>query len=85
MINSKHSTVRELIFHFHTIESSVFAENCGYLMYKYDISVFAWYRSLYDVMDCIKNIQNVFNEHRSNIASCKIRDKDSELSPLQAA
>ena len=46
MINSKNSTVRELIAHFLTTESSVFAENCIYLMYKYDISVFAWYGSL---------------------------------------
>ena len=59
-------------------------------MYKYDISVFAWYGSLYDVMKCIKNIQNVSNEHASNIASikelCKIRDKVvySELSTLEA-
>ena len=68
MINSKNSTVRELIAHFLTTESSVFAENCRYLMYKYDISVFAWYGSLYDVMNCIKNIQNVSNEHASDIA-----------------
>ena len=90
MINSKNSTVRELIANFLTTESSVFAENCRYLMYKYDISVFACYGSLYDVMNCIKNIQNVSNEHASNIASikelCKIRDKVvySELSPLEA-
>ena len=92
MINSKNSTVRELIAHFLTTESSVFAENCRYLMYKYDISVFAWYGSLYDVMNCIKNIQNVSIEHASNIASikelCKIRNKVvhvySELSPLEA-
>ena len=58
---------------------------------KYDISVFAWYGSLiYDVMNCIRNIQNVSNEHASNIISikelCKIRDKVvySELSPLEA-
>ena len=80
----------ELIAHFLTTESSVFAENCRYLMYKYNISVFAWYGSLYDVMNCIKNIQNVSNEHASNTASikelCKIRDKVvySELSPLEA-
>ena len=60
------------------------------LMYKYDISVLAWYGSLYDVMNCIKDIQNVPNEHASNIASikelCKITDKVvySELSPLKA-
>ena len=40
-------------------------------MYKYDISVFAWYGSLYDVMNCIKNIQTLSNEHASNIASIK--------------
>ena len=73
MINSKNSTVRELIAHFLTTESSVFAENCRYLMYKYDISLFAWYGSLYDVMNCINNIQNVSNEHASNIASIKAR------------
>ena len=61
-----------------------------FLMYKYDISVLAWYGSLYDVMNCIKDIHNVPNEHSSNIASikelCKIRDKVlySELSPLKA-
>ena len=59
-------------------------------MYKYDISVFAWYGCLYDVLNCIKNIQNVSNEHASNIASikelCKIRDKVvfSKLSLLEA-
>ena len=57
MINSKNSTVRKLITHFLTTESSVFAENCRYLIHKYDISVFARYGSLYDVMNCIKNIQ----------------------------
>ena len=57
---------------------------------KYDISVFAWYESLYDVMLCIKNIQNLSNKHASIIASikelCKIRDKVvySELCPLEA-
>ena len=71
MINSKNSTVRELIAQFLTTESSVFAENCRYLMYKYNISVFAWYGSLYDVMNCIKNIQNLSNEHASNIALLK--------------
>ena len=90
MINSKNITVRELIAHFLATESSVFAENCRYLMYKYEISVFAWYGSISDVMNCIKNIQNVFNEHASNIASikelCKIRDKVvyNKLSPLGA-
>ena len=53
------------------------------------MSVFAWYGSFYDVMNCIKNIQNVSNEHASNIASinelCEIKDKVvySELSPLE--
>ena len=79
MIKSKKSTVRKLIAHFLTTESSVFAENCRYLIFKYDISVFAWYGSLYDVMTSIKNIQNLSNEHASNIASIKdlykIRDK----------
>ena len=51
MINSKNSIVRELITHFLTTESSVFADNSRYLMYKYDISVFAWYRSHYDVYE----------------------------------
>ena len=67
MINSKNSTIRELIAHFLTIDSTVFAENCGYLMYKYDISVFVWNGSLYDVMNCIKNIQYLSNEHACNI------------------
>ena len=52
--------------------------------------MFAWYGILYDVMNCIKNIQNVFSEHASSIASIKelfkIRYKVvySELSPLEA-
>ena len=59
-------------------------------MYKYDISVFAWYGNLYDVMNFIKNNENVSNEQASNIASikelCKIRDKVvySELRPIEA-
>ena len=59
-------------------------------MYKYDISVFSWNGSLYDVMNCIKNIETLSNEHASNIASikelCKIREEEvySELSPLEA-
>ena len=59
-------------------------------MYKYDISVFTRYGSLYDVMNCIKNIQNLSNELASNIASskelCKIGDMVGyiELSPLEA-
>ena len=50
---------------------------------------FAWYGSLYDVMNWVKNIQNLSNDHVSNIASikelCKIRDKVvySKLSPLE--
>ena len=74
MNNGKNNTVRELIAHFFTTESSVFAENCRYLMYKYDISVFAWDGSPYDVMYMyciIKNIQNMSNKHASNIASIK--------------
>ena len=92
MINTiyKNSTVRELIAHFLTTESPVFAENCRYLIFKYDNSVFAWYGSLYDFVNCIKNIQNVSNEHAGNIASIKelykIRNKVvySELSSLEA-
>ena len=34
MINSKNSTIRELIVHFLTTESSLFAENCRHLMYS---------------------------------------------------
>ena len=45
MINSKNNTVRDLITYFLTTESSVFEENSRYLMYKYDISVFAWYEA----------------------------------------
>ena len=71
LINSKNSTVCELIAHFLKTASLVIADNCRYLMYKYDMSVFAWYGSLYDVMYCIKNIQNSSNEHASNIASIK--------------
>ena len=67
MINSKNSTHRELIAHFLTTESSVFAENCRYLMYKYDISVFVWYGSIYDVMNCTKNIQNLSIRNYSSI------------------
>ena len=43
-----------------------------------------------DVMNCMKSIQKLSNEHVSNIASikelCKIKDKVvySELSPLEA-
>ena len=51
---------------------------------------FAWYGSLHDVMNWVKNIQNLSNDHVRNIASikelCKIRDKVvySKLSPLEA-
>ena len=48
-------------------------------MNKYDISVFAWHGSLYDVINCIKNNQNLSIEPASNIACikelCIIRDK----------
>ena len=77
MINSKNSTVRQIIAHILTPESSVVAGNCRYLMYKYDIFVFAWYGGLYKVMN--KNIQNLSNEQASNIDSikelCKIGDR----------
>ena len=59
-------------------------------MYKCYISVFVSYGSLYDVMNCIKNIQNLSNEHATNIAYIKelykTRDKVvyCELSPLEA-
>ena len=55
IINSKHSTVRELIAYFLRTESSVFADNCRYLMYKYDKFVFAWHESLYDIVNCINS------------------------------
>ena len=41
MIKSKSSTVREFIAHFLKTESAAFAENCRYILYKNDSSVFA--------------------------------------------
>ena len=62
-----------------------------YIRFKCDISVVAWYSNLYDVMNYGKNIQDLSNEHASNIASvkewCKMRDRvmyNRELSPLEA-
>ena len=53
------------------ILSLVFQENCRYLMYKYDISVFARYGRFNDVINCIKITPNMSTEHVSDIASIK--------------
>ena len=88
MTNSKNSAVRKLIEYFLTTESSVFTDNCRDYMYKFDISVFAWYESLHDAINFI--IPNLCDEHASKIASIKelyrVRDKViySELNSLQA-
>ena len=44
MVNSKNSNVCKLIAHFFTAESLV-CIFCRYLLYKYDLSVFAWFGS----------------------------------------
>ena len=43
LISCKNDTRKALIHIFLSCESSVFAENCIYFVYKYNISVFTWH------------------------------------------
>ena len=43
LISCKHDTGKALIQICLSCESSLFAGNCRYLMYKYNIHVFAWH------------------------------------------
>ena len=50
MMSSSNSTVNALMQVIIICKSSVFAENCRYLMYKYNIPIFVWHRDLSHLM-----------------------------------
>ena len=78
VINSKNRTVATLINTFLTCESSVFAENYRYLMYKYNIPMIMWRRDLKTLLSYISNSVIINDWQTVNILIiqelCKMRD-----------
>ena len=53
MIHSDNDTVRFVMAFFLSTEASVLAENSRYIMYTYEITMFAWYKELSVLFKCI--------------------------------
>lgn len=78
MINSKNSTVSQLIILFLHCHSSVFAENCRYLMYKYSIPLFLWHGDFNHILrliiDSTEHSASICNTIATVEELCNIRD-----------
>ena len=78
MLNSRNLTVFKLIRLFLQSDSSTFAENVQYLMYKYEIPIFVWERDFSDVIKYVHNKQVISPIQLSEVDSvkelCKMRD-----------
>ena len=78
MLNSRNLTVFKLIRLFLQSDSSTFAENVRYLMYKYEIPIFVWERDFSDVIKYVHNKQVISPIQLSEVDSvkelCKMRD-----------
>ena len=78
MLNSRNLTVFKLIRLFLQSDSSTFAENVRYLMYKYEIPIFVWERDFSDVIKYVHNKQVISLIQLSEVDSvkelCKMRD-----------
>ena len=78
MLNSRNLTVFKLIRLFLQSDSSTFAENDGYIMYKYEIPIFVWERDFSDVIKYVHNKQVISPIQLSEVDSvkelCKMRD-----------
>ena len=53
MIHSDNDTVRFVMASFLSTEASVLPENFRYIMYTYEITMFAWYKELSVLFKCI--------------------------------
>ena len=78
MLNSRNLAVFKLIRLFLKSDSSTFAENLRYLMYKYEIPIFVWERDFSDVIKYVHNKQIISPIQLSEVDSvkelCKMRD-----------
>ena len=78
MLNSRNLTVFKLIRLFLKSDSSTFAENVRYLMYKYEIHIFVCERDFSDVIKYVHNKQVISPIQLSEVDSvkelCKMRD-----------
>ena len=63
MLNSRNLTVFKLIRLFLKSDSSTFAENVRYLMYKYEIPIFVWESDFSDVIKYVHNKQVNYFSH----------------------
>ena len=78
MLNSRNLTVFKHISWFLKSDSSTFAENVRYSMYKYEIPIFVWERDFSDVIKYVYNKQVISPTQLSEVDSvkelCKMRD-----------
>ena len=78
VINSNNITVTSLINTFLNCESSVFAENYRYIMYKYNIPSTLWRSDFKTFISNISYIDDINDRQRINISTlqelCKMRD-----------
>ena len=66
MIHSDNDTVRLMTFFFST-EASFLAENFRNIMYTYNIPMFAWYKELSVLLNCITYPSSLSDIELSNI------------------
>ena len=78
MLHSRNLTVFKLIHLFLRNDSSTFAENVRYLLYKYEIPIFVWERDFSPVIKYVHNKQVISPIQLSEVNSvkelCKMRD-----------
>ena len=78
MLNNRNLTVFKLIHLFLRSDSSTFAENVRYLLYKYEIPIFVWERDFSLVIKYVHNKQVISPIQLSEVDSvkelCKMRD-----------
>ncbi len=78
VINTNNQTMRDMIHCFMSCDSSVFAENCRYIMYKYEIPIIMWYGELKALMSKVTAKHVLTDEQLSNVSAvqelCSIRD-----------
>ena len=77
VLNCRNLTVFKLIRLFLKSDSLTFAENVRYLLYKYEIPIFAWERDFSDVIKYVHNKQVISPIQLSEVYSvkelCKMR------------
>ena len=79
MLHSDNDTVRLMITFFLSTEASLIAENFRYIMYTYEIPMFAWYKELSMLLKCITCPSSLSDIELSNIDTVRellsIRDE----------